>query len=503
MLIRALSEFLHKHLFKGADWQLLRYFQDGDFGERVPKYIGMLDAEAAGLKPQNLNRYDKKRLTDKLSRLVLLIDPERMAYPYQKQVVKAYQYMLTALFLRYLNAQDTARTYAIKALKLADKYQLHQIGFNMSEMLMVLSSLAGRYKDFQYYNAHYREAFYQLQLESRVKTAYHSLEAYFVTYSHYTPEIDQELKDAMQEAKQAYQERQTYVLLLYLSRIRSFYHELNHEFDAVIDCWQRYDNYVKARPEFTHPDHQGESHIKQMGACLNQRKYVKAQQLAGEAFKGIEKENWNWFYFNHLYLLLLTQTGNYQKAGQVLAQVFDNQKFNNLPVTLKELFLLMDGFMAFVQEAGWAQGEVNQRYTGNSKFKVKKLINDIQQKSSDKYGVNAILILLEVLFHFERGNWDALLEKQEQLKLYKNRYLRHKTHKRMYYFFDMLLAVIKAGFDPEKVVSKAAESYKRLQNTQYQFEGGYEDFEVIPFEQLWAWIRQQLNPKSEAQNPTS
>ncbi len=487
MLIRDLREFLHKNLYKGEDWQLMRYFQKGDFGRKPPKYLRMLNPDSDVISRGQANRFDKKRLTDKLSRLVLIIDPDRMPYHYQKQIFKGYQYMVIARFLRFLNAQGPAKTYSFKAFKLGDRYHLPEILHEASEMLMIFSSLSGSNKNFRYYQYYYEEALYQLQLQNRVKSAYHALELHFVNFSYYSVEIENQLQRALKEADKAYRERPLYGLLLYRTRLYSFYHELNHHFKKVIQHWQTFDAYVKNRPEFNHPDHQGESNFKKMGACLNLRDFQTAQKFADQAFKGIDSTNWNWFYFNHIYLLLLTQTGRYYKANQLIRQVFNNRAFKNLPVILRELFFLQYGFLSFIAEAGW-DSKATHKPSKRGTFKVYKLINEIHRKSSDKYGLNAVLILLEVLFYFERGNWDALLDKQERLKIYMNRYLRRKAHKRMYYFFRLLHRTIKAGFDPEKVISDTQQTYDLLRNTKYRYEGGYEDLEVIPFEALWKWI---------------
>lgn len=290
------------------------------------------------------------------------------------------------------------------------------------------------------------------------------------------------------------------MLLEYLTRLRSFYYELHQCFRQVQLSWAELDNYVKKDPQFYNPIRQGESTIRQMKACLNLGDTQKGKALGESALSAIPSNSLNWFYYRQLYALLLIRTQQYESAYKVLQRVFTHKKFTAIPHNLQEIFLLLDGFLGWVGESSLSPYFTHPTVNEKGYFPINKLVNDLPGHSQDKYGVNALIVLLKVLFYINRLDFQSLYSQEEPVKLYKNRYLRHQPNQRMFHFFDLLQVLIKFGMDLTVAKPKNTKILNQLQQTNFQFEGGYEDFEFIPFEQLWSWIQQQLKAQKKMSN---
>lgn len=169
--------------------------------------------------------------------MVLLVDPNKFKNSYKKQVFEAYQKMLIARFLRYLDFEDLAKQNAYKALKIGLEYELQHIIINTSELLMTLSSLFGQSKLFNYYKQLHLNAIQTQQKESFINIDFLAIQTNFVNSSQFTPSIDQELSRAIKYAEKAYQQEGTYIILEHLTRLRSFYYELHHSYKALQSTW--------------------------------------------------------------------------------------------------------------------------------------------------------------------------------------------------------------------------------------------------------------------------
>ena len=493
-MLQGLYQVLRNQVFQGGEYQILNFFQKGSKATKPPSYIRLLYSGPfkPGEIPPGFNRMDKKRLTEKMSRLVLLLDPEKFENAFKKQYFRSYQQMVIARFLRYLNYHQLARQYAYKALKLGRHYHFQDVVANTAELLMNLASLGGKEQNFHFYKNLYKDALQKQQSEGEVKMAFHGLELHFVKGANFTNAINQSLTEGIALAYDAYQQFGTYTLMLYVTRLRTFYYELNRNFEGVLASWSEMDHYINQNPQFYHPVRQGESAIKQMVAHLNLGNANLAKPLVKEALSNIPNNSWDWFYFHQLYGLLLTRTQEYPQAYNVIKKVFAHPKFKSLPENLKENFLLLDGYLAFVAESGMEPQLTHPKIEEHGYFNLHKLINDLPHQSRDKYGVNALLVLLEVLFYLNRYDFESLYNSEDSLKVYKNRYLRHREHHRMFYFFDLLQTLLKSGMAIQATNRKAAQTLEQLKATDFLFEGGYEDFEVIPLERLWVWITRQL-----------
>ncbi len=434
----------------------------------------------------------KHRLTEKLGNLVFLVNPKRYGWTaYKKKFFECYKYFLIGKFLRYLNFREGSIVFAKRAFKISRDYQFYDIHASIASTLADLRSVEGDVKGYKYYKNSSLDAIQKWSAEQEIKFHYLDIATELIRTSKLTDQLEQKIINYLQKARENYKVHQTYLLYVYLIRFEAFYWEIKYDFKKVLDTWEAFDEYLKKNPRFYNASQVAESFLKRMSACLNLRNYEQGEKYGQQANEKFKEGKLNWFIFNEYYFILMMHKGDYQSAYNIINKIMKHSMFDHLPDINKERWLLFNGFVNFVKEAGLDPAFSNQYY-GKTRFKINKLINQLPTQSKDKYGVNTLIHILNYLFLLNRNEIDNLESLQEPLRQYRYRYLRFKNNQKMNLFVKMLLKVPNKSFSASKVQSATQKDHEKLAGTDFRYQGGYEDLEVIPYERLWEWILSRL-----------
>lgn len=497
--LRSLTGLLTGKAFQSREWELLQQFQSVKGGHKPFKSLELLklirEGKEGELEARQKSGSDRKalhRLKESMARLVLLIHPHQIADERLKQLFLGNQELMIGKFLRHLHVPRLAQAYLERAFNRSKQEDLHEVRASSAEYLAVMASLEGDMKGFEAYESHCLDALQKMKTEKSLFLKYQRVITYFATHSEITHSIQVLLEEAIEEALTAYNSEGTAFTLLYSTRLSSIKQELNSAFEEVLALWKNFDEATQNFQCSISAQVMAESHIKKMAACLNLRDYSEGEQFAARAFRDIDEQSWNWFYFNFYYVFLLFHTQRFEQSRETLQKTFNNPQYPQIPDNLKELFLLLNGFMEFVIESKWDQ-EFSARFSQNQEtFRIHKLINQLPTQSKDKHGVNAVLTILQFLFHFNRKEYQALYSLENSLNLYRKRYLQDKPNPRMAIFFDLLIQAIREDFRADALIEATSARHGDLLNTQFRYEGGYEDLEILPFEELWEWVLNKI-----------
>lgn len=128
------------------------------------------------------------------------------------------------------------------------------------------------------------------------------------------------------------------------------------------------------------------------------------------------------------------------------------------------------------------------------KFRTKKFINEFSQSLHDKSGNNIVLITLMILFLLLDKDYSSIIDKIDALKAYTHRHLRRDETFRTNCFIKMIMQLEKGDFHPIAVQRKAEPYYQKLLSVPLHKAKQDYDLEIIPYETLWTFILESLEP---------
>lgn len=127
-----------------------------------------------------------------------------------------------------------------------------------------------------------------------------------------------------------------------------------------------------------------------------------------------------------------------------------------------------------------------------SKFRLSKLRNDTYLIARQKDNLNLHIYLLEFCFSIVRNRYGKVIDRAEAFEKYIQRHLSLSTTPRDFYFCKSLLQIPKADFHAVRTHHYAKVYLKGLRESEIG-NNYYSTFsEVIPYENLWRMICEQL-----------
>ena len=117
--------------------------------------------------------------------------------------------------------------------------------------------------------------------------------------------------------------------------------------------------------------------------------------------------------------------------------------------------------------------------------------------SKDKKGFNVAILVLQILYMLEKGDYTGIINRSEALNVYCSRYLRKDDSFRSNCFLKMLLTMEKEDFKYERTRQMAMKFYKKM-TEEVNDENIVHEWEIIPYETLWYMVLNRLRNKVAA-----
>lgn len=198
----------------------------------------------------------------------------------------------------------------------------------------------------------------------------------------------------------------------------------------------------------------------------------------------------SWFsVMDDLYRLYL-HSEQYELALGIVIEVKNNPTLSKQASLLQERWRTHEAMIYYLIRAG----KLKQPQGVDFKFRIKKFINESSGSIQDKSGSNIVLITLVILFLLLDKDYSSIIDKIDALKAYTHRHLRRDETFRTNCFIKMIMQLEKGDFHPIAVQRKAESYYQKLLSVPLHKAKQDYDLEIIPFETLWTFILESLEP---------
>ena len=220
-------------------------------------------------------------------------------------------------------------------------------------------------------------------------------------------------------------------------------------------------------------------------------------QRHSEAIAKIQKiiplapsNNVNWFHNFEMLMYIHLHAQQYESALQVLLEVKKNPDLSKQSPILQEKWRVNEVIFYYLVRTG----KVQQPEGVEFKFRTKKFINEFSKSIHDKSGNNIVLITIMILFLLLDKDYSSIIDKIDALKAYTHRHLRRDETYRSNCFIKMIMQLDKGDFHPVAVQRKAEPYYQKLLAVPLHKAKQDYDLEIIPYETLWAFMLESLEP---------
>lgn len=222
------------------------------------------------------------------------------------------------------------------------------------------------------------------------------------------------------------------------------------------------------------------------GTCL--RKLIKlggyeeAFQLYEERHSYFIEGSRNWYSLHLYYSILNIHAGRYQTAFDIYKKSFSLKKFFKQTKTMQEQWHIFEGYIHILIKAGMIPDSSDA-----PAFNASKLDKKITKLRSDTGGYGISIRVVEIMHGLLDKDYSSLIDKEEALKVYMNRYLVNDFTYRISCLIKMLITIIRCNFHPvrSKAHIKDKKLFSKLNRVSFKEAYQPDDLEIIPLEILW------------------
>lgn len=211
--------------------------------------------------------------------------------------------------------------------------------------------------------------------------------------------------------------------------------------------------------------------------------YEEAFQLYEERHSYFAEGSRNWYSLHLYYSILNIHAGRYQRAFDIYKKAFSLKKlFFKQTKTMQEQWTIFEGYMHILIKAGMIPDPSDA-----PNFKISKLDKKINILKRDTGGYGISVRVVEIMHGLLDKDYPKLLDKEEALKVYMNRYLVNDFTYRISCLIKMLITIIRCNFHPvrSKAHIKDKKLFTKLQKVPFKDAYQPDDLEIIPLEILW------------------
>ena len=218
--------------------------------------------------------------------------------------------------------------------------------------------------------------------------------------------------------------------------------------------------------------------------------YAEAIEKAQKVISLAPPNSINWYAIHEMLLIIHLHAGQYEQALNVLVEMKNNLDLSKQSSPLQERWRINEAMIYYLIRAG----KLQQPEGVDFKFRTKKFINEFSKAIHDKSGNNIVLITIMILFLLLDKDYSSIIDKIDALKAYTHRHLRRDETYRTNCFIKMIMQLPKGDFHPIAVQRKAEPYYQKLLEVPLHKAKQDYDLEIIPYETLWAFMLESLEP---------
>jgi hypothetical protein len=184
---------------------------------------------------------------------------------------------------------------------------------------------------------------------------------------------------------------------------------------------------------------------------------------------------------------------NYEMAYTTYMEAIYNERFEFLPENVQELWKIYAAYLYFLMRIN----KITPKGKNDpiQKFRISKLLNETPLYAKDKRGMNISILVIQILIYIIEKKYDTVINCTESIGQYCYRYFRKEDTQRGNLFIKMLLQIPQNDFDADRIKVKSKKYWDKLAALPLALANQSHEIEIIPFEDLWRFIQENLDKK--------
>jgi hypothetical protein len=468
-------------------------------------YTGILsgqfqsDEEAAAFLYPSENRGSSYRklkvdLRDRLVNTLFDINLKQAHYnEYQKAYYECHKQFTAIKILFGRNANVAGVNLALKLLRQSSRFEFTHLCLDLCSLLRLhFGTRVGDIARFEEYNLLFHQYNKSYQLENLAEELYISLAMNYVNSKETKESMYNKALFCYNQIREEMVTEQSYRFQLYARLIQlSCYTTLNDYLGALAVCRDA----IKA---FRKKDFEAHVplqifHYQELVCFLQLKNYTAGEEAAQNCLHLMGKGSYNWFKYLELYFQLSMHAQNYEVAYTTYIEAIHNERFEFLPENVQELWKIYAAYLYFLMRIN----KITPKGKNDpiQKFRISKLLNETPLYAKDKRGMNISILVIQILIYIIEKKYDTVINCTESIGQYCYRYFRKEDTQRGNLFIKMLLQIPQNDFDADRIKVKSKKYWDKLAALPLALANQSHEIEIIPFEDLWRFIQENLDKK--------
>ena len=223
---------------------------------------------------------------------------------------------------------------------------------------------------------------------------------------------------------------------------------------------------------------------------IQMEEYRNGEKAVRQLLEMLEKGQSNWFKGMELYCILALHSKTYGKAYEVWKQCTGHARFRRLYPSVREPWYIIEAFIQYTYKTGKIRMPCPD--LEQSPFRLTKFLNEVPVFGRDKRGYNIPILIIQILFLLNQGDYEAVNERLEALSRYAFRHFRQGEHFRTNCFIKMLNQLPRSFFRKKELERRTEKYFHQLKNVPLVLAREAHEIEIIPYEDLWALVLEGL-----------
>ncbi len=388
-------------------------------------------------------------------------------------------------------ARSAATKLASKTITVAQNYRFADVLFNCSRILMTSCSLSGNHKEYEIYSEICHKAMQDMDAEIKSEELYQRLTIHFSSSAAMVNTDLAELgAESLEKSKILCAESDSYNVHYNMYQIWILMYQFMGNYEKMIEICDLAEKFLVDNPPFRQEVKLASLALQKISCYLQLRDYENGRKNAEKCLELFTEGTNNWFVFLEYYFLLAIHTENYINAAGIYLKVVNHPRYEFTAMERQEKWKIFEAYLNYIFETE----NLNRDFLndGKRKFRILKFLNEVPNYSKDKRGFNIAILIIQILYMLEKGDYTGIINRSEALNVYCSRYLRKDESYRSNCFIKMLLTMEKEDFRYERSKQLAMKYYRKLTEGNDDGQNIVYEWEIVPYEILWEKVLNRL-----------
>lgn len=391
-----------------------------------------------------------------------------------------YEYTAVAGMLMMTNCYEALRTVIKEAKYFAQQsHATDQMLLLLKYQLEIFGPKEQNLKKFDKLYSEYHACEKQLHTESKLQFTYFRLYAMTQSKNEITGISDVDIEFW----KEVISQDLSFRSVIFAYRLLCLWHEVNFNYDELLTIAQEGKEYFK------HNADNSSLFVRYFNrsifvALIHLKQIDKLRVLIHEMLEATVPYSNTWLVIKLYHVILLLHQRDYDSAFHSVEDIPTKKLI--VSANSLEFYKIVQAYCYFI--SSWN----NDKPIDVKRFRIYKLLNELPIQSKDKSRMNIALIVLQILYLIEKGDFDAIVDKNEALAQYSRRFLKEEHVARSRYFIKLLRGLPKGRFHPHLVQTYNKEAWRHLQKYPIELSTQPVELEIVPYEDLYQMILRRL-----------